>query len=306
MFGLEQYFSLSDIWSPLLLLAAVLIIVLYLGIVGPFRDRFTGSAPVVMWRKGMFVVAVLLLYFVQGGPVNVMSHLMFTFHMVMMSVSYIIVPPLIMLAIPSWLWRYILDRAWLRKFKWMMHPILTAVLFNVLFSLYHVPMVHDYVMLNYGVHVIYYIALFITSVMMWWPVVNPVPGWEYVSDVKKMGYIFLNGVLITPACALIIFAKDPLYATYADPETWSQAMGYCVSGSSAALLEQFGGPQMFNWFTTVEDQQLGGILMKLVQETMYAMILFYVFTHWFRRESKDDVEQKDVVESTTTSHLNRV
>lgn len=296
MFGLEQYFTFSDIWSPLVLIATLLILVLYMGLVGPFRSRFANAEPVSLIRKLMFVVGILLLYFVQGGPVNIMSHMMFTFHMVMMSVSYIIAPPLIMLGIPSWLWRYLLDRPWLRKMGWIMHPILTAVLFNILFSLYHVPAVHDYVMLNYGVHVLYYIALFIASIMMWWPIVNPVPGWEYISDVKKMGYIFLNGVLITPACALIIFSTTPMYATYTDMDTWVRAMGYCVSPNSSSLQM---GPEFFNWFSALEDQQLGGILMKLVQETMYACILFYVFTIWFRRESKDD----DVAESTLDSSI---
>lgn len=296
MFGLESYFSFADIWSPLLFLAAMLIIVLYLGIIGPFRERFAHSQPVSIGRKLMFIAGILMLYFVQGGPVNILSHTMFTFHMVMMSVSYIIVPPLIMMGIPSWLWKFLLDRPSLRKFKWMMHPILTALLFNILFSLYHIPAIHDYVMLNYGVHVLYYMILFVTSVMMWWPIMNPVPGWESISDVKKMGYIFLNGVLITPACALIIFSNVPMYATYTDMDTWIRAMGYCVSPDSESLLM---GPAYFNWFNPLEDQQLGGILMKLVQETMYGGILFYVFSIWFRREGKDD----DVAESTLASSI---
>ncbi|MGZ9585495.1 cytochrome c oxidase assembly factor CtaG [Paenibacillus marinisediminis] len=312
MFGLEKYFSAADLWSPLLLIAALLIIVLYMGLTGPFRERFAGSEPVSLFRKLMFILGILLLYFVQGGPINVMGHLMFSFHMVLMSISYIIAPPMIMIGIPDWLWRFLLDRPFMHKFKWIMHPILTALLFNVLFSVYHVPAVHDYIMLNFGVHVVYYIALFITSVMMWWPIVNPVAEWEYISDVKKMGYIFLNGVLITPACALIIFAPEPLYATYTDAETWAQAMGYCVSGNTQALLAltQNTGPQFFSWFTPIEDQQLGGIFMKLVQETMYATILFTVFTRWFRREGKDDEDRADaadtkvVVESTLTGQLN--
>ncbi|MCG7408612.1 cytochrome c oxidase assembly factor CtaG [Paenibacillus sp. ACRRX] len=301
MFGLEQ-FTFADLWSPLILVAAVLIIILYLGLTGPFRSRFERSEPVGAWKKFMFIIGIVLLYLVQGGPINVMSHMMFTFHMVMMSVSYIIVPPLLMLGMPSWLWRYLLDRPVMRKLKWAMHPILTALLFNVLFSFYHVPAVHDYVMLNYGVHIIYYIALFITSVMMWWPIVTPVPEWVILTDVKKMGYIFLNGMLITPACALIIFADTPLYSTYTDPDTWAQAMGYCVAGDPKALLAAFGGPQFFNWFDGAEDQQLGGILMKMVQELMYGAILAYVFSQWFRREGKDD---DDVVESTLEGHFNQ-
>ncbi|NEZ40184.1 cytochrome c oxidase assembly factor CtaG [Paenibacillus alvei] len=301
MFGLTAYFSFYDVWSPLFLTATVLINVLYFGLTGPFRDRFPSSEPVPASKKLMFVIGTGLLYMAQGGPINMMSHMMFTFHMAMMALSYIIVPPLLLLAVPSWLWRYVLDRKPLRRLKLFTNPILSAVLFNTLFSFYHVPAVHDYVMTHYTEHIIYYIVLFIASMLMWWPIVVPVPEWNSLSDVKKMGYVFLNGVLITPACALIIFASEPLYATYVDKEAWVQAMGYCISGDPVKMLAAFDGPDFFNWFKPIEDQQLGGILMKLIQETMYGCILFYVFVHWFRRESRDD---DDFVDTAVEGQLN--
>lgn len=288
MFGLTKYFSFYDVWSPLFLAATVLVNILYFGLTGPFRDRFLSSEPVPVLKKLLFVLGTSLLYLAHGGPINMMSHMMFTFHMALMALSYMVVPPLIMLAIPSWLWCYLLDRQPLRCLKLFTHPILCTVLFNALFSFYHVPAVHDYVMTYYTEHVLYYMILFITALLMWWPIVVPVPEWNTLTHVKKMGYIFLNGILITPACALIIFASDPLYAVYVDKEAWVQAMGYCISGDAAKMLAAFEGPDFFNWFDPIEDQQLGGILMKLFQETMYACVLFFVFTQWFRREGKDD------------------
>lgn len=236
MLELTKYFSPYDVWSPLFLVSSVLVIILYLGITGPYRRVFAQVDPVPVPKKLMFISGVLLLYLAQGGPLNIMSHMMLTFHMLMMAITYIIVPPLILLGIPAWLWKYLLDRKPLRLLKGLMHPILMAVLFNALFSFYHVPAIHDYVMTHYAVHVVYYIVLFIASMIMWWPIVVPVPEWVILSDVKKMGYIFLNGMLITPACALIIFASEPLYATYVDKETWILAMGYCLTGDPSKLL----------------------------------------------------------------------
>ncbi|UHA75005.1 cytochrome c oxidase assembly factor CtaG [Paenibacillus sp. 481] len=303
MFGLTQYFSLYDLWSPLLLLSAVLVIILYLGLTGIYRNQFIGSAPVPLKRKIMFIIGILLLYLAQGGPIYMMSHMMFTFHMILMSITYIIVPPLLLLGIPGWLWRFLLERAWLKKLLPLTHPILCAVMFNAFFSIYHVPDVHDFLMTNYAAHISYYVLLFVTALLMWWPVVNPVQAWTQIADVKKMGYIFLNGVLITPACALIIFASDPLYATYSDKDAWIEAMGYCITGDPAVVLASFDGPQFFNWFNVVEDQQLGGIIMKLVQEIVYGLILAYVFKQWFTREGKDD---DDFVASTPKERLNEV
>ncbi len=53
--------------------------------------------------------------------------------------------------------------------------------------------------------------------MMWWPMLNPLPEYQTLSDIKKLGYMFVIGILLTPACALIIFATAPLFATYTDP-----------------------------------------------------------------------------------------
>ena len=84
------------------------------------------------------------------------------------------------------------------------HPIVAALLFNGLFSLYHLPVVHDYVMLNFTVHRLYYLVLFITSMLMWWTLLNPLPEARQASGLSKIGFIFLNMVLLTPACGLII------------------------------------------------------------------------------------------------------
>ena len=41
----------------------------------------------------------------------------------------------------------------------------------------------------------------------------------------------------------------------------------------------------------VQDQQTGGIIMKIVQEIVYGTIIGYVFFRWARREREKDKEQ---------------
>jgi len=66
-------------------------------------------------------------------------------------------------------------------------------------------------------------------------------------------------------------------------------MRYCVSGDSTALLRSFGGPAFFNFlFSAKEDQQLGGIVMKFIQEGIFASMLAYVFFQWYRKEKQED------------------
>jgi len=289
---LNKYFSFTELWTPMFLFAMAAIVILYFYLIGPWREkRHPEAAPATLMQKTLFVSAIVLVYLCHGGPFNLLGHLMFTFHMVNMSVSYLIVPPMILLGIPAFIWRAAFSSGFWRKLRFLMHPIVTLVAFNMLFSIYHVPLVHDYVMTNFTVHRIYYVALFITAFMMWWQIASPVPEWNRLTHVKKMAYVFANGVLLTPACALIIFSPAGMYATYNDPQVWATAMGYCMPGSdSSALIAQFGGPQFFNTLGVVDDQQLGGIIMKLVQELMYGIILAYIFKQWFKREHHADDE----------------
>ncbi|MCR2803294.1 cytochrome c oxidase assembly factor CtaG [Paenibacillus soyae] len=289
MLDLNKYFSFAELWNPMFLFAMIGVVILYYYMIGPWREKHAPSEQAAtLKQKTLFVGAIVLVYLCHGGPFNLLGHLMFTFHMVNMSISYLIVPPMVLLGIPAFLWRAAFSASFWRKLRLFMHPIVTLVLFNMLFSIYHVPMVHDYVMTNFTVHRLYYVVLFITAFMMWWQIACPVPEWNKITDVKKMAYVFANGVLLTPACALIIFSDGGMYATYNDPQVWATAMGYCMSGDTSYLIGEFGGPQFFNKLGVMDDQQLGGIVMKLVQELMYGIILAYIFKQWFKREHAED------------------
>jgi putative membrane protein len=305
MWGL-QYFSFRDLWSPVFMLVIMAVIVLYTFVVGPWRHRFAGNQPVSFMRQLSFVIAILLLYLTQGGPLSLLGHLMFTFHMTNMALSYMLVPPLLLYGIPAWIWRAIFQaRFWrLLVFRLIMNPIICLMLFILLFSFYHMPDNHDWIMTHFMIHRLYYMALFLSSMMMWWHIFCPVPEWRRMSHLLSLGYIFMSGLLLTPACAMIIFANGPLFAVYNDPQVWVKAMGYCMSGDPSVLLSQFEGPAFFNLMSPMEDQQLGGIVMKLIQEFVNAAALYTVFMQWYRKERASEVQDDALLESTTASRMN--
>lgn len=306
MLGL-QYFSFSELWSPLFLAVMLLLTAGYFVLIGPFSERFSDSTVVPLWRRTLFVCGMAALYLAQGGPISLLGHLMFSFHMVSMALSYLVAVPLIMLGIPDFIWRGILKVNPLRRLSFLAHPVVAALLFNGLFSLYHIPVIHDYVMLHFTVHRIYYIVLFLTAALMWWTLINPLPERRMASGLGKIGFIFLNMVLMTPACGLIIFADQPLYATYSDPETWALAMGYCIQGDPAVLLQNFGGPAFFGVLSPKVDQQVGGIAMKFIQEFIFASMLAYVFYHWYKKENgQDDAEASMSSSELEDGHMTRV
>ena len=77
-----------------------------------------------------------------------------------------------------------------------------------------------------------------------------------------------------------------MYATYSDPKAWAAALKLCVSSTTLAKLN-LSGPEMFASMSLLHDQQLGGVLMKIIQEIVYGVTLAHVFFEWYR---KDQIE----------------
>lgn len=289
MLGMSD-FGLRALWSPTMLIAVTIIAVLYVLAVDQFRTKwFKDSSSVPIGKKIAMLSGLAIYYFAQGGPLDLLGHLVFSMHMLSMSLSYLVVPPLIIYGTPDWMLKRVLGVPQIGKFvRSITNPILTLVLFNILFSMYHLPSVLDYVMTHFVVHKLFFATLLISAFMMWWNVVCPLPEYTRLNEVKKMGYIFANGVLLTPACALIIFAESTLYATYSDPAVWAEALGYCVPLGSDVILSMFNGPGEFGFMPPLDDQQFGGVMMKLMQEVMYGAILFYIFMNWFRKDKQNN------------------
>jgi putative membrane protein len=165
-------------------------------------------------------------------------------------------------------------------------PLIALIVFNGLFSFYHVPIIFDHVMQTGWLHACYSILLFVVAIFMWWPLLNNLPEHQTLSGIKKVGYIFADGILLTPACALIIFADTPMYATYSDPNVWGQVMSLCVGSANFNSLN-LSGPELFSSMSLIHDQQLGGVLMKIIQEIIYGVILGHVFFEWYRKDQAD-------------------
>jgi putative membrane protein len=270
------------LWSPGLLLILIVLTYVYFQLIGPLRQRFAGSSPVSIGKKMMFLLAIALIYAAQGSPINYYSHgFSFGVHMFQQTLVYLILPPILFLSLPEWLIRPLLMKPILRKvvFPWT-HPLIAGLLFNLLFSFYHIPEIFNYTFDHPFMHQSYHWILAITAFIMWCPIFCSVPEWRRMTDLQQMGYVFFNGVLLTPACALIIFSNTELYPAY-------------IQGS-----------QMIHFFLTpLEDQQLGGTLMKVIQEFVYGTVLAYVFFKWYRKEKKKEDNEETAVDTHTLQPL---
>lgn len=284
-----QLFGFRALWSPYYLAFLVIIGVLYWKITGSWRTRFKNNQPPLSKTRVYFFIVLALLYIIKGSPIDLLGHLMFSVHMTQMAILYLVIPPLLLLGMPKWLLNIITAPKGIHKFvKLFTKPLLALILFNGLFSIYHIPVVFDVVKTDVWAHGIYTSILFVSAILMWWPVIGPLPQYYQIDGLKKIGYLIANGVLLTPACGLIIFAQHTLYNTYSDPQFWLAALQLCVPASMLATLD-LQGPMMFSWLPDVQkDQQLGGVLMKIIQEVIFGYALAVIFYRWAKIEQQVD------------------
>ncbi|WP_226681095.1 cytochrome c oxidase assembly factor CtaG [Sutcliffiella horikoshii] len=291
MIGNLDMFGFQALWSPFLLIFTILTITLYFYITGKGRHRFKDSEEISNKQRVLFLISMILFYLVKGSPVDLLSHLMLSAHMTQMAILYLVIPPILLMGMPAWVLRKIINLPVVKPvFRFFSKPLIALFVFNVLFSLYHIPVVFDTIKVDMVYHTTYTSVMFLGAFIMWWPLVNPLPEEQRLSGIKKIGYIMADGMLLTPACALIIFADQPLYTTYSELTAWMAALALCVPAGTLSGLD-LGGPEMFNALPLIEDQQLGGVIMKIIQEIMYGSILAYVFFGWAKRErEKDEID----------------
>ncbi|MEK3889684.1 cytochrome c oxidase assembly factor CtaG [Bacillus sp. FSL K6-3431] len=282
-------FDFVSLWSPFFALYMLLIILAYYFITVRYRKYFKESTPLAKKQAISFILFIVLLYIIKGSPIDLMSHMMLTMHMLQMAFLLLILPILFIKGIPNWLWRVVLNNRIIKALvRFFTKPVIALLLFNAMFSLYHIPLILDFSKTSNFYHALIHTLLFLLAILMYWPLLNSLEEYNTMSGLQKVGYIFANGMLMLPPCALIIFADTPLYATYSDPETWINALSLCATPSSMAGLGSVGPEilEMFNPLGLLYDQQLGGIIMKAVQETVYGIILAMIFRAWYRKEQE--------------------
>lgn len=289
-----QIFGFRALWSPYFFVLLLLLLIGYFLITVKYRYKFSNSEPLTKGQAVNFSVGIFLLYVIKGSPIDLMGHLMFYAHMIQMAVLCLIIPQFFILGIPPWIWRKIMNKNGLKKvFSLLTKPIVALLLFNGVFSLYHIPLVFDLVKTDFILHAAYTSFLFICALLFWWPLMNKLEERQTLSGLKKVGYIFAGGALLLPACGLIIFADVPLYASFSDPKAWAKSLELCVPAATLSGLT-LSGPEMFSSMSLINDQQLGGVIMKMIQEIVYGVALAKIFFSWYRKEQEETEIEKQL------------
>jgi putative membrane protein len=218
--------------------------------------------PVVRRRHVVsFSIALIAFWLASDWPVHdVAERYLYSVHMVQHMLYALIVAPLLIRAAPEWMARWLLVRTHTLGLVRTMSRFAPALfLFNAVFVLVHVPAVVSAALANGWIHLAIHVLLLVSSVIVWMPVLSPLPEVPRFQPPVQMAYLFLQSVLPVIPTAFLSYGTHPLYRAY----------------------ERF--PRLWG-ISALSDQQMAANIMKTGTGLVLWTIIAIVFFKWFAAE----------------------
>ena len=250
-----------DIWAwqphPDAWLLTTLIVGGYLYALSALGPRLApGRKPATRRQRLCFLAGAALLWLGADWPLDELSDYSFGFHMVQHLLFAFGAAPLLILGMPTWLLRHLLGPPAVAKlFRAATKPIGALVIFNMWAAGYHWPVLVNLSATNDWFHLLVHFIWAVAGLIMWWPVLSPLPEFPHLSYPGRMGYLFGQSILPTVPASFLTFAESPIYATYAE---------------RAALIG----------FDPITDQQVAGLLMKIGGGLLLWTVITALFFRW--------------------------
>jgi len=243
---------------------------LYLAGIGPLRRRYRLSETVDRTQTLYFLLGVFVLFFSLNGPIHDLSdYFLLSAHMVQHLLLMMIAVPLLLIGTPAWLLEPLLKRrAVFLAARFLTGPFIAYAVYNLVLVIWHFPHFYNWALENHNVHIAQHLMFIAAAVLMWWPIVNPVPRLERIGSPMRMIYLFALGFPMTIISALITLSDKVLYPWYAE------------------------APRVFESLSALDDQQLGGLIMWVPGMLVFWTATTIVFFRWSRREEKREFEER--------------
>jgi putative membrane protein len=214
-----------------------------------------------------FAASLVTLFLALASPIDTLSTILFTMHMTQHILLVMVAAPLLLLGLPAPFLRPLIREPRLKaSLTWLTHPFIAFFLYNGVLLVWHLPVLYDAALQNELVHDLEHAMFFYTAVLSWWPLLSPLPELPRLSYPAQILYIFLIAIPGGILAALLVFAGDVLYPTYAAaPRLWD--------------------------FSALADQQAGALVMMIPGKAIYLVALTIVFFIWFNQDEPRGQEQ---------------
>ena len=216
-----------------------------------------------------FAASLLVLFVALNGPLhNLSDTYLFSAHMGQHLLLTLVFPPLLLYGTPGAAVRRLLRPRWLMALaRVVTRPLLAAAVFTAPIVLWHVPAFYEAALRDHNLHIVQHLVFLTTAVIMWWPVLSPVPELPRLPHLLQMLYLFLLGIPMSITGALIALSDRVLYPFY-------------------AAAPRVGG------LSPLDDQQIGGLLMWVLGGLMLWIVMTVIWFRYSVWDQRADAETK--------------
>jgi putative membrane protein len=231
---------------------------------------FTGPSIWIDPHSKTFVIFLSL-----TSPLHILSdHYLFSAHMLQHVLITLICPPLLIVGTPGWLASKLFQHRWsISVFRRIFHPLGAVVIFNIIFSMWHLPILYNLSVSYHWVHILEHSLFISASIVMWWPICSQVQSIPKLPYPIQMLYLFVMSLAQIIVFGIITFAREPIYQHYID------------------------APRIWN-ISPLVDQQLGGIIMKVGSGFLFLFLIIIAFFKWFDEDSNSEETAYNEPDST--------
>jgi putative membrane protein len=223
-----------------------------------WRRRVVPGTAAEPLKAASFFGGLAVMFVALTGPVHDLSdYYLFSAHMVQHMLLVFALPPLLLHGTPGWMLRPLLRSArLLRLGRALTRPPGAFAVFNVILVAWHLPPLYNLAMEQHPVHIVEHLMIMAGSVILWWPVLSPLPELPRAVYPIQLLYLFVVGLPMVMVAIFITMADSMLYPYYA------------------------AAPRVWERLTPHADQHLGGIIMWIPGGLVFLAAISVVFFRW--------------------------
>ena len=223
------WLSLFTDWDIPPAVTCALIVVSLIYVRGCFAIRHARPVLIPVWRLLSFLAGVFTIFVAVSSPLDTYSETLLFMHMAQHFVLMSVAPPLIVLGCPfvpmlrglprsivRWVGSPLLRSSFVRRIRKLFSRLpFTWLAMNLTFVVWHIPKAYEFALASERWHNFEHVCFFTTSLLFWWPVLQPWPRQRQFDSWMIILYLLTSDLVNTGLSAFLSFSGRLLYPSYA-------------------------------------------------------------------------------------------
>jgi putative membrane protein len=226
--------------------------------------------PIFHFRLSFYAGLTVIFLSLNGWLHDLSDYYLFSAHMVQHLLLTMLVPPLLIAGTPRWMLQPLLRNPIVARIaRALTKPRVCFATFNIVLAAWHTPPLYNAAMAHHGLHIVQHLMFMASAVMLWWPILSPLPELPRLSYPLQMLYLFLTTIPMSVVAVYITYGGTLLYPAYA------------------------AAPRIAG-LTPLDDQLLGGLIMWIPGGLLFFAVISVIFFKWQSHGAEDSAASAQV------------